>query len=98
MPLQGTEAVKPEQLDAAASAGMKTSVAGAAIAGGAWAFSLNDVVAVVGLLAAVCGFFVSWYYTHKQDQRLQAIHDLRVARLKRGGSDHAELDETPTDD
>jgi hypothetical protein len=90
--------VKPEQLDAAASVGMKTSVAGATVAGGAWAFSLNEVVAVLGLLAAVCGFFVSWYYKHKQNQRLQAIHDLRVARLQRGGSDHAELDETPMDD
>lgn len=90
--------MKPEQLDAAASAGMKTTVAGATVAGSAWVFSLNEAVAIIGLIAAVGGFFVSWYYKHKQDRRLQAIHDLRVARLKRGGSDHAELDETPMDD
>ena len=52
-------------------------------AGGSFAgFMLsNEFVALVGLLVALAGFLVNWYYRAAQDRRDQIEHE---ARLRRG--------------
>ncbi|MFK7088687.1 holin [Chromobacterium violaceum] len=38
----------------------------------------NEFAVLVGLLVAVGGFLMNWYYRAKQDRREQAEHDARM--------------------
>lgn len=53
--------------------------------GGATAFiggiTASEFAAFGGLLIAVIGLLVQWYYKRKDDKRNQALHDARMSEL-----------------
>jgi hypothetical protein len=59
----------------------------AAYGGGASAFvfglSANEVAALGGLLVAVIGLCVQWYYNHRRDRREQAESAERISNLRK---------------
>lgn len=77
---------------ALASAGSKTTAAGAGVS----VFGLvssQEFISLAGVAIAVLGFGVTWYYKHKdtknsqtfrerEDARAQAEHELRMTDLK----------------
>lgn len=58
----------------------------AAIGGGASAFlfglTANEVAALGGLLVAVIGLCVQWYYNHRRDRREQAESAERISKIR----------------
>ena len=63
-----------------ASIGYKTSTTGAGIGVFGWLTS-QEGMTFIGVSVAVAGFFVSWYYNHKRNQRENAEHVLRMKEL-----------------
>ena len=64
--------------DAAASASLKATVAGAGILSiGGW--TANDVAIYGGLLMGAAGFALQWYYQRRRDRRELAEHQARMA-------------------
>ncbi len=51
------------------------SGAGTSVVG--WVLS-SEFTLVFGLLVAIGGFFVNWYYKYKEDKRQQAEHERRM--------------------
>lgn len=83
--------------DAVIAHGTKVSV-GTATATSAWGFlSLNEVIALVGLIIALLSLIVTAYYTHKKSKREEAEHELRM-KLLRAKSDQISPLETDTDE
>lgn len=77
---------------AVAAAASKTTYAGGGAAFG-FAITHQFVIAVCGLLVAIGGFIVNWYFKHKADQRSQRLHDMRMELLQRGRRTDTGLDE-----
>lgn len=67
--------------DTVAVVASKATLVGAATSVAGW-LSVNEVVALGGLLIAVVGFAVNWYYRHAADVRAREIHALEVQRLR----------------
>ena len=67
------------------SGATKTGASGAVLG---WLFS-QEVLAVLGVVIAVIGLVVNWYYNHKRNQRENAEHVLRMKELRDeyGGND-----------
>lgn len=61
-------------ISAAASKATYTG-AGTSIMG--WVLS-SEFTILIGVMVAVGGFLVNWYYRHKEDKRQQAEHDRRM--------------------
>ena len=66
---------------ALASAGSKTTAAGAGVSVFGL-FSSQGFISVAGVAIALLGFAINWYYKHKEDARAQAEHELRMTDLK----------------
>lgn len=62
-----------------AAAGSKATTAGATTTVVSW-FLSSEFGFLVGVVVAVGGFLINWYYRHKQDQREQAEHDRRMGK------------------
>ena len=62
---------------ALANAGSHSTYAGAGITGFGWLLS-NEFVALVGLILAVGGFAINWYYRARRDRREQQEHEARM--------------------
>ena len=60
------------------SGATKTGASGAVLG---WLFS-QEVLAVLGVVIAVIGLVVNWYYNHKRNQRENAEHVLRMKELR----------------
>lgn len=82
-----------EQLtdSAVASIGNKATGVGTAVTAAGW-LTLNDIALIGGLLIAILGFVVNWYYRHREDERLRAQHAaeaewraMRVQHLRQSG-------------
>ncbi|MBS0453954.1 MAG: hypothetical protein JSS14_21850 [Proteobacteria bacterium] len=77
---------------AAATVAAKVTPYGTAGAIVGWLAS-SEVTIILGLLIAVGGFVVNWYYKAKADRRSELVHELRVARLRQGLDADTERDE-----
>lgn len=66
-----------------AAVAQKVSVGGGGFAlfGG---LSANELVAFGGLLVAVIGLAVQWYYKAKSDRRAELLHAARLSRIDAG--------------
>ena len=62
------------------SGATKTGASGAVLG---WLFS-QEVLAVIGVLIAIVGLFVNWYYKHQDNKRAKLEHELRVRELMEG--------------
>lgn len=60
-----------------ATIGSKATYTGAGTSVFGW-FTSNEFALLVGVIVAVGGFIVNWYYKHKEDKRRQAEHDQRM--------------------
>ena len=59
----------------------KVATAGAVAGVGGW-LTLNDIVAIVGIVAAVGGFVVTLYFAHRKDRREERESKAREARAE----------------
>ena len=85
--------MEKEALEAATSAvASKSTYGGAAASVLGWMLS-SEFTVIVGIVVAVVGLVVNWYYKAKADRRQQAEHEARMARLKRGKSSDTDLGE-----
>jgi hypothetical protein len=85
--------MEKEALEAATSAvASKSTYGGAATSVLGWLLS-SEATVVIGIVVAVVGLAVNWYYKAKADRRQQAEHEARMARLKRGKSSDTDLGE-----
>lgn len=60
-----------------AAAGTKATYGGAGASVFGW-FVSNEFAVLVGVVIAVGGFLVNWYYRHKEDKRRQEEHNRRM--------------------
>ena len=60
-----------------AAAASKATYGGAGTSVFGWLLS-NEFAVLIGVLIAVAGFLVNWYYRHKEHQRQQAEHERRM--------------------
>lgn len=75
--------MKIETIEGLATAGSKTTLAGAAV-GSVGAFMASNFVGIAGLVIAFAGLLVNLHYRRKANQRHEVEHQLRVARLRKG--------------
>lgn len=61
----------------------KLTQAGAGTTVGSWILSSEGGVAI-GVVVAVIGLALQWYYSRKRDKREQEEHDLRMVEIRRG--------------
>ena len=47
------------------------------------AYSASELAAFGGLLMAVLGFVVNYYFRRKDDRRAQTLHDARMSEIRR---------------
>lgn len=82
--------MKTEQLDQAASIGLKTAVLGfLTTLFGNW--KVEEAVAVGGFVITVAGFIVILVFKIRSDRRQQVLFELRKQRLQAGMTDHSRL-------
>lgn len=62
---------------AAAASASKVMYSGGAAAGAGAIFS-NEVLGLLGLLIALAGFLVNWYYRRRQDQREERLREWQM--------------------
>lgn len=73
-----------EAIEAAASAvASKSQYGGAATSVLGWLLS-SEFTVVVGLLVAIGGFAVNWYYKAKANKRAEVLFKARMARIQAG--------------
>ena len=77
--------MRPETVDTMAETGSRATYVGGAASVFGW-MSLNEFAAVGGLVLAVAGFILNWYYKHVADRRAREMHEAEMRRL-RGDSD-----------
>ncbi|MEN6304212.1 MAG: holin, partial [Armatimonadia bacterium] len=56
-----------------AAASSKATYTGAGMTIGGW-FMSSEFAVLMGIVIGVAGFFVNWYYRHKEDKRQQLEH------------------------
>lgn len=84
--------MKNETIDALGATGTKAIATGAGLTSFGWITS-NEFLGLVGATVAVAGFVITWYYKRKSDARQEVVHQLRVARLRKGLDTDTDLGE-----
>ena len=70
--------MKEQTLEATISTvASKATYTGAGTSVMGWVLS-SEFTILIGLMVAIGGFLVNWYYKHKEDRRQQAEHDRRM--------------------
>jgi len=82
---------------ATASVASKSTYAGAASMVLGWIAS-NEAAVLIGMLVAVAGFLVNWYYKAKSDRRAEALLQARLDSIKRLGRSDSDLAPLAEDD
>lgn len=67
----------------AATKSMQVGFVGSAIA----LITSNEFVGGIGMLLALLGFCVNWYFKRREDKRQQVLFELQVKELKQGKDD-----------
>lgn len=80
-----------------ASAGSKATYTGAGTAVWGWATS-SEFLGVAGLVIAVLGFLLNWYYKAKADRRNEALTRARIDSIVRTGKSDTDLAPLGEDD
>jgi len=78
---------------AAAAVASKSTYGGAATSVVGWLFS-SEFTVIFGIVVALVGLAVNWYYKAKADRRSEAEHKARMIRLSQGkksDTDYGEL-------
>lgn len=70
-----TENIDPQKV------GETMTYGGAASTAGAWAFSLNELIALAGLAVAIVGVIVQYSFARRRDRREREHHAARMAKL-----------------
>lgn len=65
---------------AVAASASKIMYTGGAASGAGFVLS-NELIGAIGLVIALAGFVVNWYYRRKDDRRRQHEHDAKMAQL-----------------
>lgn len=77
--------MKSEAIDLTiAAAGSKVTYAGAGVTGLAWLLS-SQFFGLMGLLIALAGVGINWYYKRKSNQRMEEESKLRIELMRRTG-------------
>jgi len=88
--------MKNEAVEAATAAvASKSTYAGAGSMIVGWMLS-NEFTVVVGIVVAVAGLAVNWFYKAKANKRAEVLFQARLERIKKGlpsGTDMAALGE-----
>lgn len=77
--------MRAETIDTAAALGSKATYAGAATSLIGWV-GVNELVAITGVVVAIGGFAVNWYYKHLANKREVEKHKAEMKQLL-GGDD-----------
>lgn len=70
--------MKNETLDTMNAVGAKATVAGAGLTGWGYVMS-NEFAGFLGVLIALAGLLISWYFSVKRDRRAAMDHAARMA-------------------
>jgi hypothetical protein len=72
---------------AAGQAGTTMTIGGGSMAvyGG---LTSQELIALAGLMVAIAGYLLGWYYKRKADRRGQIYHEARMRALERGKAPH----------
>lgn len=74
--------MKSEAIEASlAASGAKATYGGAGVSLAGW-FMQSNLLSVLGLLVAIAGFAVTWYYKAKQDRRDEEAHKARMSQMQ----------------
>ena len=65
-----------------AAAGSKATYAGAGASVSGWLLS-SEGAAMCGIIIGLLGLIVNFYFKRREDKRLQAEHEIRMAELMR---------------
>lgn len=68
-----------------AAVASKSTYAGAGTSFLGWLLS-SEFTVIFGIVVAIAGLAVNWYYKAKADRRSEAEHAARMVRLRRGQS------------
>lgn len=74
---------KEDFADKAATVGSTIQFSGATgsiVAG----LALSEIGVIVGIVVAICGFFINWYYKHKSYKLQVKRHEMEILALKEG--------------
>lgn len=69
-------------IDAVIAASAPKVMYGGGFAGGYGFLTSNQFLGLMGLLVAVAGFVVNWYYKREENKRQKLEHELRVQALR----------------
>jgi len=69
-----------------AAVGSKATYTGAGMTVGGWLLS-SEFAVLMGIVIGVAGFFVNWFYRHRQDEREHAEHEARMRAYEDGTRD-----------
>lgn len=86
-----------EAVNHLATLGDRTAGAGAGLGVFGWLLS-SQFIGLAGLVVALIGVLISWYYKHKADKRHTREHDLRIEMLRRGRKPDTDLGELGADE
>ena len=74
--------MKDQVAETVAGVAHKVTYGGSGVA--LWgAYTATDLAAFGGLLVAVIGFAVNYYFKRKDDRRAQTLHDARMSEIRR---------------
>lgn len=86
-----------EAVNHLATLGDRTAGAGAGLGVFGWLLS-SQFIGLAGVIVALIGVLISWYYKHKADKRHTREHDLRIEMLRRGRKPDTDLGELGADE
>ena len=86
-----------EAVNHLATLGDRTAGAGAGLGVFGWLLS-SQFIGLAGLVVALIGALISWYYKHEANRRHVAEHALRMERLRRGQRVDTDLSELGVDE
>jgi len=90
--------MEKEAIEAAASAvASKSTYGGAATSVLGWLLS-SEFTVVMGIVVAVAGLAVNWYYKAKADKRAEKLFTARLERIKSGHRSDTDLAALGEDD
>lgn len=90
--------MEKEALEAAASAvASKSTYGGAVTSVLGWLLS-SEATVVIGIVVAVVGLAVNWYYKAKADKRAEKLFAARLERIKSGHRSDTDLAALGEDD
>lgn len=89
--------MKTETIEHIGAISSKATVAGAMTGFWGW-LSASGTLGLLGLLIALGGLAVNWYYKREANRRHTAEHELKMARLRQGARVESDLAKLEADE